>query len=319
MPLFDEIRSASAAVMARARFVCIDEERLCALAAELAEAGSLAGALDPAHHHLGSPESTLAYVVVLDALNFGSGWFPHLKKRAGASGYFTVAGALKDHFEREGPPSSHELRAMTVDRCLAIFDQDPDSPEVRALMVHFARALVDLGAFLDERFGGSFVGLIASANESAETLAQLLAEMPLYRDVSRYEDFDVPFYKRAQLTSADLSLAFEGTGYGAFRDLDRLTIFADNLVPHVLRREGVLHYDAELLARIDAEVLIPLGSPEEVELRAGALHAVERMCAVLADRGKHVSAQTLDYRLWNRGQDPRIKAQPRHRTRCTFY
>jgi hypothetical protein len=261
----------------------------------------------------------LAYVVVLDALNFGSGWFPYLKKKTGASGYFTLAGALKDHFENEGPLSSHELRAMTTDRCFAIFGQDPASPEIGALMSHYARALVDLGRFLDDRFGGSFVGLIASANESAEALAGLLAEMPLYRDVSRYADFDVPFYKRAQLTSADLSLAFGGQEYGAFRDLDRLTIFADNLVPHVLRREGVLQYDAELLARIDAEVLISPGSPEEVEIRAGALHAVERMCALLDDRGQHVSAQTLDHRLWNRGQDPRIKAQPRHRTRCTFY
>ena len=40
---------------------------------------------------------------------------------------------------------------------------------------------------------------------------------------------------------------------------------------------------------------------------------------VLDDSGQHVSAQTLDHRLWNRGQNPHIKAQPRHRTRCTFY
>jgi len=33
----------------------------------------------------------------------------------------------------------------------------------------------------------------------------------------------------------DLSIALEGRGLGAFADLDRLTIFADNLVPHVLR------------------------------------------------------------------------------------
>ena len=33
-----------------------------------------------------------------------------------------------------------------------------------------------------------------------------------------------------------------------FDDLRRLTMFADNLVPHVLRIEGVLHYSPDLLA-----------------------------------------------------------------------
>ena len=39
-----------------------------------------------------------------------------------------------------------------------------------------------------------------------------------------------PFFKRAQITPNDLALA----GVAEFDDLDRLTIFADNLVPHVL-------------------------------------------------------------------------------------
>ena len=42
---------------------------------------------------------------------------------------------------------------------------------------------------------------------------------------------DHGFYKRAQIVASDLALA----GVAEFDDLDRLTIFADNLVPHVLR------------------------------------------------------------------------------------
>ena len=44
-------------------------------------------------------QATLAYVVTLDAINFGSGYFPKLTKRAGLSGYFTVAASLKDLYE----------------------------------------------------------------------------------------------------------------------------------------------------------------------------------------------------------------------------
>jgi len=161
--------------------------------------------------------------------------------------------------------------------------------------------------------------LIEAAGGSAEALVEALCEMRLYRDVARYHDFDVPLYKRAQLTVADLALAFGGEGFGRFADLDALTIFADNLVPHVLRRLGVLRYDAGLLARIDAGELIVSGALEEVEIRAVALHAVERMVEHLAAHGQHITARELDLRLWERGQSPKIKDQPRHRTRCAFY
>ena len=119
------------------------------------------------------------------------------------------------------------------------------------LMALFARALNDLGRFLDERFGGSFAAPVAAAAGSATRLVRILAEMPSFRDVSRYDELSVPFYKRAQLTAADLALAFGGEGPGRFTDLDRLTIFADNLVPHVLRVDGLLRYDETLAARID--------------------------------------------------------------------
>ena len=183
----------------------------------------------------------------------------------------------------------------------------------------FARALRDLGGWLEARHGGSFQRAVASADGSADRLAASLCEMPLYRDVARYAGFDVPLYKRAQITAADLAAAFCGSGPGAFRDLSELTIFADNLVPHVLRCEGVLVYDALLLARIERGELLPAGSPEEVEIRAVALHAVELAVRGLRARGVDASAQRLDYLLWHRGQRPEIKAHPRHRTRCPYY
>jgi hypothetical protein len=149
--------------------------------------------------------------------------------------------------------------------------------------------------------------------------------MPYYRDVSRYEDLEVPFYKRAQLTAADLSAAFGGAGFGAFRDVASLTVFADNLVPHVLRRQGVLRYEEALGRRIDAGELLVQGTAEEVEIRALAVHAVERMLAQLRAEAPGTgppdtpTAQQLDSLLWNRGQRPEIKAHPRHRARCVYY
>ena len=120
---------------------------------------------------------------------------------------------------------------------------------------------------------------------------------------------DRGFYKRAQIAAADLALA----GVASFADLDRLTIFADNLVPHVLRCDGVLVYDESLAARIDAGELLPPGGPER-EIRACAVHACELISARTG-----VPPRVLDHRLWNRGQAPEYKARPRHRCRCVYY
>lgn len=317
--LFDEIRAASAHVMGRARFVTISSDRLEAVAAELVDAAQKPALLDPAHHHLGAPESTLAFVVTLDAVNFGSGWFPHLAKRPGCSGYFTIAGSLRDHFEAHGPLGAKELMRLGPTDCAALFGQAPGPSPAAELMTLFARALCDLGRLLDGRYGGSFVRLVESAGGCAETLVRALAEMPFYRDVTLYDGRPIPFYKRAQLTCADLATALESQGWGSFRDLDRLTCFADNLVPHVLRMEGVVEYDDGLLDRIEREALIVPGSREEVEIRAAAVHVVERMCDVMNQLGRTVTPQRLDYLLWSRGQSPSIKAEPRHRARSVFY
>jgi hypothetical protein len=129
----------------------------------------------------------------------------------------------------------------------------------------------------------------------------------------------VPFYKRAQITAADLALAFEGRGPGRFEDLDELTAFADNLVPHVLRREGALEYAPELARRVDAGVLLASGSREEIEIRAAGLHGVELLVAALRRAGVRAVAREVDMILWHRGQRPEIKAHLRHRTRCAYY
>ncbi len=276
----------------------LERDAIEAYARGLNHAELPAPALDPETHYLGTPEETLAYVVTLDSINFGSGYFPHLRKRGGRSGYFTVAWGLKDAW----PLSVGQLAQMSDRECARIFGQSLEDPAVAELMELFAQALRDLGACV-QRHGG-FRSLVNAAGGSAERLASLLAEMPFYRDV--------PFYKRAQLTAADLQTA----GVAEFRDLDQLTIFADNLVPHVLRVDGVLRYEAGLLARINAEELIESGSREETEIRACAVHAVELIADAL---DRQVTPMQLDYLLWNRGQQPSYKAQPRHRARSVYY
>ena len=143
--------------------------------------------------------------------------------------------------------------------------------------------------------------------------------MPYFNDVASFEGHEVLFFKRAQISVSDLSLAFQRRKWGRFNDLDQMTIFADNLVPHVLRIDGVLIYDDLLIDRINNGNLIPAGSAEEVEIRACAVHAVELIKREMAAAGQPITSPALDNFLWNRGQQPAYKAKPRHRTRCVYY
>jgi hypothetical protein len=273
--LLDEVRSTCRAIAATARHVSIDIDAWREPPAVTAQADA----------------QTADHVLQLDAINFGSGWFPTLGKRPGLSGYRTVAAAFAEH----GPWSNEQLRRLDAAAVAAALGQRPDHP----LMRLYAEALRELGRFLGDR---SAAELVAAADGSAERLATLLARGMRFFD-------DRGFYKRAQIVPSDLALA----GVADFHDLDRLTIFADNLVPHVLRMDGVLRYEPDLAARIDAGELLPQGRAER-EIRACAVHACERLASASGIRPRE-----LDVRLWNRGQAPEYKAVPRHRTRSVYY
>jgi len=191
--LFDQIRAACRKVAERSVHVQIRHDRIPAYAAGLPLERILAPALDPAAHYLGHGTDTLAFILTLESINFGSGYFPCMRKRPGMSGYFTVASALSDHFRRNGPPCARELRLLTANDCGRIFDQAQGNPAMDELMGLYARALNDLGRFLQDRFDGDFRGPLAEADHSAERLAILLAAMPFFRDVEIYDGAAVSF------------------------------------------------------------------------------------------------------------------------------
>jgi hypothetical protein len=296
--LTDEIRERCAWVAGRARHVRIVEAAIEPYAATLPARSPPPPDLEGA-----GEEQRAAFLLELNAINFGSGWFPTLRKAPGMSGFRTVEAGLRAH----GPFSAQELAAIGTAEIAAAVGQDPE----HELMALFAAHLRELGERVRDEEGGSFLALARSGDGSAQRLAARLASWPGWRDVSPYDGKQVPFFKRAQIAAADLALA----GLAPADDLAALTLFADNLVPHVLRLDGVLEADDELVARIDAGELLEHDSPEEVELRACALHAVERLVAVHGA----TTATAVDNVLWHRGGGARYKARPRHRARTTGY
>ncbi len=314
---FAAIRSACARVAERASRVCIDAERLQAYALEIAAHAPLAPGGGPWERLAPDAELRSAFVLMLDGVNFGSGFFPYLRKPPGHSGYRTVEAGLLALFESQGPPSAAELRAMTAQRCASIFGQKLEAP-IDELMEWFARAWRELGELIGSSFDDSFAALAHSGGDRASALVRTLLRAPMFEDISHYAGSPVPLLKRAQIAAANLASALAHTGF-RLNDLAELTLFADNLVPHVLRLDGVLRFDPDLVARIEREELLLAGSPEEVEIRACAVHAVELLSGATRAHGTPLWPYQLDHVLWNRGGGPAYKARPRHRARCWFY
>ncbi len=303
-----QVRSACAWVASRARFVSVDEPSITPYAEALLARPRGHGDDSPVPFGYGDPESSAAFILCLDAINFGSGWWPTIRKRPGCSGYGTIAAALTDRFRTEGAWTAEELARLSIPELAAALGQPPEHP----LIAQFVASLHDLGTHVLAEHDGRFEHVIEAAGGSAVSLANLLARWSAFADVSSYEGERVPFYKRAQIAAADLDRA----GVADFRDLNRLTAFADNLIPHVLRLDGVIRLDPTLTRAIDAGELLVHESPQEVELRACAIHAVELLSAAT---GGELCPAAIDAVLWNRGGEQRYKEVRRPRSRNTAY
>ena len=249
--VFEQIREASAEVARRARFVRLVDDQISPYAASLAAEGIPEPVYDPEHHAVGTVEDIVAFLITLDTVNFGSGYFPHLRKRPGMSGYYTVASALKERWEHEGPLSGADLRAIDASACATLFGQEGNEGPAQELMGLFAQALNDLGMWLGSRYDDDPLGPIEDAGRSAATTRFTTCRDALFTATClSYHDF------RSRSTNAPRSWLrschrLQRPGTGRFYDADQLTIFADNLVPHVLRVDGLLAYDPDLLRRIE--------------------------------------------------------------------
>ena len=281
----DRVRTASAEIAASARHVRVVDDVDSA-------ADGVVG-FDPARHPLeGTPEEIARYVLVIDTINFGSGWFPTLRH----GGTEAMTDALTA-FARADGIWWDALPSLTAGDVAAVLDEDPD----HELMGYYAQALRELGTWAAGRDARD---LVALAGGSAAAFAELLAtELSFFADA--------PFYKRAQIAANDLVLA----GAAKFDDVDDLTVFADNFLPHVLRLDGVLEYDPALADRIDAGELLEPGGAEERELRACTITACERLA-----RRAGVPPRILDNWLWNRALEAGYDAaHGAHLCRTIYY
>ena len=275
------------------------------------------------YHFCDGTGVTAEWIFVLDTVNHcfwpeaGSPlWTVHYGNEA-LSGYWALAASLKRAMDEKIPIYQARILSTLDSQTLAhIFRGSGEIPLFQERLTNLRQA----GRVLMDRFQGSFIHVLEEAGGSAVELVHLLGtEFASFDDTATYYGNKVYFFKRAQLLVHDLWTTFSGDTWGNFVDLEKLTAFADYKLPQVLRHLGIIRYEPKLAEVIQRLELIPAGSPQEVEIRAATIWAVELLRQELSRRGQERTSAQLDCWLWHLGQDPAFKVRPYHRTITIFY
>lgn len=317
--LFDKVRQGYKTVADMAQHVKIRTDKIAEYADSLPSKAP-DNVFDDQHHLSSADDESIAgYTLILDSVNFGSGYEPHMLAEGwnliDNSIYYSLSTRLKKYCEEHGVVSPQDLCNFSAEDCIKIFELNENGHYCREFAGLCALSLRELGQAVAWQYGGTYMRFVEHASGKVENLVKALSKMHHFNDVHTYQGMSIPFYKRAQITAADLHLAFEHRGIKLFDDIESLTMFPDNGVPHVFRMDGILEYTPELAARIDAGEEIPSGSDEEIEIRACAGHVVELIAA-----HKNMISMTVDHILWHKGvEDARYDEKEPHRTLSQFY
>jgi len=303
--------------------VTIDEQALADFARKLSEDGIEIPPWNYDYHFFDGGQDTVAYLLILDSINFcfwpkpGEVKWEVQYKSETLSGYYALAASLKKAIESGIPITrAHYLAELPLGKLRQILGGKGELQ----LMEARAHILNELGAFLIAKYGGEANRLVETAENSALNLVRLLVEnLPSFNDKAEYYGATIYFYKRAQIFAADLYAAFAGKDWGYFKDIDKLTAFADYKLPQVLRHLGILQYSPSMEHKVDNGIFLEPGSPEEIEIRANTIWAVQLMRQELTEMGKGLRAFEIDWILWNLGQESQFKIKPYHKTVTTFY
>ena len=274
-------------------------------------------------HFAGSPQKTVQYIFLLDSLNFcfwadkGQPRWTITYGSKQINGYFALALALKKALKKYPILNANFLAKISRQDLADIFASS--NGQVIPLFEKRLAIARQTGNVLTQKYNGQAANVVKAAEQSADKFVNLiLRDFPSFRDMATFQSKKIYLLKRAQILVGDVWGALAGQGLGEFKDINRLTCFADYKIPQILRYFGVLEYAPKLLQKIKSEKLIPAGLREEVEIRANTIWAVEKIRQALSRQGRKIPAFQIDWILWNMSQKVKMQT-PYHKTRTIYY
>jgi len=184
--------------------------------------------------------------------------------------------------------------------------------------------LHEVGRVLAEKYDGKFHKFVHSCSpklyDSGNGLIdRLVKEFPRFNDVSMLDGHEIKFYKLPQLGVWMLYATLHKSGKFRLDDPQKMTAFADYIVPVALRLMGITSYSKELEHAINTYQLIPRDSRWEIELRAHCLYATALMTDEinkLRPASLQIIIPQVDARLWTHYH---TTTWPHHLTQTIMY
>ena len=184
--------------------------------------------------------------------------------------------------------------------------------------------LHQVGNALAEKYDGRFHKFVKSCSprlygDGNGLIDRMVKEFPRFNDVSLLDGHEIKFYKLAQLGVWMVYSTLHASGKFRLDDPQKMTAFADYIVPVALRLHGITSYSERLEATINAHQLIPRDFRWEVEIRAHCIYATALLTEEinkLRPANLQVIIPQIDARFWTHFH---TTTWPHHLTQTIMY
>jgi hypothetical protein len=257
----------------------------------------------------GSPEEVIDFILTADVADTAfTDFASHVKFQVDYAGrHWSDSDALFACMKRAmdgGTPilDGAFLAKVTRSEMERIFAGNIEMP----MLTEKTQVLNQVGAVLVERYGGRFHNFVKSCSPKLYDngnglIDRLVKEFPRFNDVSQYDGQTIKFYKLSQLGIWFVYSALRKSGQFRLEDLEKMTAFADYMVPVALRLLGITSYSRQLEHAIQTYQMIPRDSRQEIEIRAHCIYATALLCEEinrLRSRDLQIIIPQIDARLW---------------------
>ncbi|HZR32669.1 MAG TPA: queuosine salvage family protein [Terriglobales bacterium] len=274
-----------------------------------------------------NPRQAIDFILVADAIDFAfTDFSTNIKFQVDFAGKHwsdsdAMFGCLKRALDENIPILDGKfLSRVTRAELERIFRGNIEMPmlDERVAIFH------EVGGVLASRYDGHFYNFVKSASprvydNGRGLVDKLVAEFPRFNDVSTYDGKQIKIYKLPQLGVWMLYSALHAKGGFQLQDPEKMTAFADYIVPAALRVMDILQYSPGLEETINQHRMVPRDSTQEIEIRAHTLYATALLREEVNKRrpsDMQVIIPQIDARLWTHYH---TTFWPHHLTRTIMY
>jgi hypothetical protein len=166
--------------------------------------------------------------------------------------------------------------------------------------------LHQVGRVLADKYDGRFHNFLSSCSprlydNGKGMVDRMVTEFARFDDVSEYDGHTIKLYKLPQLGLWLVYSSLRRSGQFIIEDLDKMTAFADYIVPVALRLMGITSYSTDLERAISTHQMIPRDSRQEIEIRAHCVYATALLSEEInkiRPKEMQIVIPQVDARLW---------------------